>query len=81
MPKCRPLTEAGRAAAEDTARDNAIRESIVLGLMRTGKTVDALARETGISRTRLYERRRNPGDFTLDELRRIFRALKMEVMA
>ena len=56
--------------------DTSIRADIGYYLAATGKQLPELAQLMGISKGTLYSRYKHPGDFSLDELRRLYGIMK-----
>lgn len=55
--------------------DMQIRMDIGAWMAATGKQMGDLALMVGVSRGTMYNRYRHPGDFSLDEVRRIYRVI------
>lgn len=70
-------TEAPVWAREDTQ----IKMDIGAWLAATGKRLEDLAMLCGISRGTMYSRYKHPGDFSLDEARRLYRVMERVLKA
>ena len=55
--------------------DQDIKMDIGAWLAATGKQLGDLATLVGISKSTLYNRYKHPGDFSLDEVRRLYRVM------
>lgn len=74
MPKVY-LTQAQRDRADAEKADDMLRVMVAAWKLKTGKTIDALAQQIGVSNQTLYRRIHSPEDFSIKELRRLATAI------